>query len=340
MTERAHNYLICFFIMIGLAASAQNDTIRLKNNDILVGQIKSISTGILTMETPYSDKDFRIEYNKVDALIINRICIITLTNDRRVYGKIQSENPGELTIILEDGSTKRFKLAEVIDLVEVYDSFWKRFKGGIDLGYNFTKASNNAQLTIGGNLSFIGRKWRNKGDINVLNSSQDSLNDVKRTDATLEVLRILSKKWYLLGDLSYLSNTEQALKSRISPSLGAGKFIKSTNKLYLGVSIGATYNIENYEDTTFDKTSSELFLSSSFNMYDFKDFDLSTGFQFYTGVSEKGRFRLDYDITIKYDLPWNFYIKTEFTLNYDNQPAVSGTDLDYIFTSGFGVKLD
>jgi len=340
MTECAHNYLLCFFILIGLTTSAQNDTIRLKNNDILVGQIKSLSTGILTMETSYSDKDFKIEFNKIKTLIISRNCIITLTNDRRFFGKIESDNSGGLTIILEDGSTERFQLTEVIDLVEIYDKFWKRFKGGIDLGFNFTKASTNAQFTIGGNLSFIGEKWRNKANINLLNSSQDSLNDVKRTDAMLETIRLLPKKWYLLADVSFLSNTEQALTGRISPSLGLGRFIKSTNKLYLGVTVGATFNIENYEDTSLNKTSSEAFLGSNFNMYDFKDFDLNTGFKFYAGISERGRFRLDYDITVKYDLPWNFYIKTQFTLNYDNQPAVSGTDLDYIFTSGFGFKLD
>ncbi|MCJ7758148.1 MAG: DUF481 domain-containing protein [Gillisia sp.] len=340
MAKCAHNYLICFFILIGLTTSAQNDTIRLKNNDILVGEIKSLSAGILTMETFYSDKDFKIEFNNVEALIINRKCLITLTNDRRFYGKIQSENSGGLTIILEDGSSERFQLNELIDLVEVYDRFWKRFKGGIDLGYNFTKASNNAQFTIGGNFSFISEKWRNKGNINVLNSSQDSLNDVKRTDALLEFIRLLPKKWYLLGDVSFLANTEQELTGRISPSLGLGRFIKSTNKLYLGVTIGATYNIENYEDTSLNKTSSEAFIGSSFNMYDFEDFELNTGFKFYTGISERGRIRLDYNISIKYDLPWDFYIKTEFTSNYDNQPAVRGTDLDYIFTSGFGFKLD
>ena len=340
MTERAHNYLICLFILIGLTVCAQNDTIRLKNKDIMVGEIKSLSTGILTMETSYSDKDFKIDFNKIKALIISRKCIITLTNDRRFFGKITSDNSGGLTIILEDGSTERFQLTEVIDLVQVYDKFWKRFKGGVDLGFNFTKASNNAQFTIGGNLSFIGEKWRSKANINVLNSSQDSLNDIKRTDAMLETMRLLPKKWYLLADVSFLSNTEQSLTGRISPSLGLGRFVKSTNKLYLGVTVGATYNIESYEDTSLNKTSSEAFLGSAFNMYDFKDFDFSTGFKFYVGISEKGRFRLDYDITVKYDLPWKFYIKTQFTLNYDNQPAVSGTDLDYIFNSGFGFNLD
>ena len=150
----------------------------------------------------------------------------------------------------------------------------------------------------------------------------------------------LPKKWYLLADVSYLSNTEQALKGRISPSVGLGRFIKSTNRLYFGVTVGATVNFETYEDNSLDKTSSEAFLGSNFDMYDFKDFDLSTGFKFYTGLSEKGRIRTDYDIIIKYDLPWDFYIKTGFSLNYDNQPAVKGTEVDYIFTSGFGYKLD
>jgi hypothetical protein len=329
-----------FIIMLPLHGFGQNDTIRLKNNDILVGEVKSLSAGILTMETFYSDTDFKIEFNKVEAITVNRNCLITLTNDRRFYGKIQSENSGGLTIILEDGSSERFQLNELIDFVEVYERFWKRFKGGIDLGYNFTKASNNAQFTIGGNMSFISEKWRNKGNINVLNSSQDSLNDVKRTDALLEFIRLLPKKWYMLADVSFLSNTEQELTGRISPSLGLGRFIKSTNKLYLGVTIGATYNIENYQDTSLNKTSSEAFLGSNFNMYDFKDFDLNTGFKFYASLSEKGRLRTDYNITIKYDLPWDFYIKTEFTLNYDNQPAVIGAELDYIFTSGFGYKFD
>jgi hypothetical protein len=329
-----------FIIMLPLHGFGQNDTIRLKNNDILVGEIKSLSTGILTIETSYSDKDFKIEFNKIDALSISRKCIMTLTNDRRFYGNLRSETSGELTIILDDGSSTRFQLNELIALVEVNEIFWKRFTGGLDLGYNFTRANKNAQFTIAGNFKFVGEKWRIKGNIDVLNSSQDSVNDVKRTDAMLETIRLLPKKWYMLADVSFLSNTEQALKGRTSPSLGLGRFIRSTNKLYFGINCGATYNIENYEDSSLNKTSSEAFLGSNFNMYDFKDFDLNTGFKFYASLSEKGRLRTDYNITIKYDLPWDFYIKTEFTSNYDNQPAVIGAELDYIFTSGFGYKFD
>ena len=35
-----------------------------------------------------------------------------------------------------------------------------------------------------------------------------------------------------------------------------------------------------------------------------------------------------------------FLVIVAFTLNYDYQSAVTGTELDYIFSSGFGYKFD
>jgi len=333
-------YLFVFVLLLSGTIGAQNDTIRVKDNTTLTGEIKGLSTGILTMETDFSDKDFKIEFNKVTEISISRKCILNLTDSRRYYGHIKSNAPGTFTILFEDGTSEDFKMFELVTLVAVNDNFWKRFKFGLDLGYNFTKANNNAQFTISSNFDFVNERWLIRGNVNLLNSAQDSVADVKRTDAKLEAILLLSKKWYALSDVSFLSNTEQSLTGRISPSLGFGRFVKSTNKLYLGVSTGVTYNIENYEDSSLNKTSSEAFLGSSFNMYDYKDFDLVTTVKFYASLSEKGRVRTDYVITIKYDLPWDFYIKTEFTLNYDNQPAISGAQLDYIFTSGFGYKFD
>ena len=156
----------------------------------------------------------------------------------------------------------------------------------------------------------------------------------------MELICILPRKWYLLGEVSFLSNIEQALEARISPSLGFGKLLISTNKVYLGLSIGFRYNIENYLEATLNKASLEAFSASSFIMFDFEGFDLNTGIKFYPSLSEKGRLRTDYNFTLKYDLPLDIYIKMGFTFNYDNQPAVRGNDLDFIFISRFGWDLD
>ena len=41
------------------ALCAQKDSIKLRNNDLLVGEIKTLTKSVLTFKTSYSDKDFK-----------------------------------------------------------------------------------------------------------------------------------------------------------------------------------------------------------------------------------------------------------------------------------------
>ncbi len=332
--------IFLFLFIITCSINAQNDSISLNDNSVLKGEIKQISKGVLIIETVYSDKDFRIEFNKLTSIFIERKCLVLLTNGRRRFGNVHTDNKGMVVITLEDGATERFNLNEIIGLDEVDDNFWKRFEGSIDLGLNLSKSNSYTQFTIGGDINYVDNLWRVEGAMNVLDSDQDDAEKTKRITADLEFYRILPKDWYLIGNVIFLSNTEQAITGRISPSLGVGKFLVSTNKLYLGLSAGFTYNIENYVDKSLNKTSSEAFVSAAFNMFDIEDFDLESGLKFYPSLSEKGRVRTDFDLNLKYDMPLDFYLKLGFTLNFDNQPAIVGNDIDYIFTSGFGWEFD
>ncbi|MEH6537583.1 MAG: DUF481 domain-containing protein [Psychroserpens sp.] len=333
-------YLLLAFLLIGSVCNSQNDIIILKDSTILKGEIKSFSKGVLIMETTYSDKDFNIEYNKLKSLVIQRKCLVILTKGRRRFGNISTDTNGLVVITLEDGTKERFKFEELVTLEEVDDQFWNRFTGSIDLGFSLSKANSYTQFILGGDLNYIDELWLVNGNVSVLNSTQDNVEKTKRTDAELEFYRLLPREWFLLGNVSFLANTEQALEGRVIPSVGIGKFLISTNKLHLGLSLGYTYNIENYIDTSLNKTSSEAFVTASFNMFDFEDIDLDTTINFYPSLSEKGRIRTDYDLNLKYDLPLDLYIKLGFTINFDNQPAIGGNDFDYIFTSGFGWEFD
>lgn len=339
MITNTNRYLCVALLFVSAMLHAQNDTIQLKNSDVIVGKIKSLSSGVLTFETAYSDSDFKIVFNEINDFVIQRKCIVILTHGRRYFGNLRTtpnRTPKSVSISLDDGSIVYFKKEEVIALQEIENKFWKQFNGAIDLGYNFAKANRNSQFTIAGQFEFKSKKWLVEGDFDVLNSTQDDADKIRRTDAKFEVSRLFSKTWYLLSDLSYLRNTEQEIESRLSPSIGIGKLLVSTNKLYLGITIGMAYNIENFVDTSLDKTSSEAVFSTNFKMFDFSDFELKTGIKFYSGLSESGRFRTDYDLTFKYNLPLDLYVKMGFTLNYDNQPAVEGADYDYVFSSGIG----
>jgi len=331
---------ILFTLLICAIGHAQNDTIRLHNGDQLAGEIKLISNGVLTIKTPYSDKDFRIEFNKVEALVIQTKSLIILTNDRRRFGYVSTNKTGKISILLDNNLIEEYDISEVIALQEVKEDFFHRFKAYVDLSYNFTKANSGTQFTAAGKLMYNSEFWLSEGFVNTMNSNQDQSDRIRRTEANLKLIRILARKLYMIGELPFLSNTEQALDARITPSVGIGKYIVSTNKLYLGLSTGLTWNNETYTDSSLDKNSTELFLSLGLNLFDFEDIDLDTDIKFYPSLTEKGRLRTDYNFNFKYDLPLDFYIKLGFSLNYDNKPAITGNQVDYVFTSGFGWKFD
>ncbi|MGB5238057.1 MAG: DUF481 domain-containing protein [Flavobacteriaceae bacterium] len=332
--------LFTLLLFTGLLGFGQNDTIVLHNGNMIDGEIILISTGVLTMETSYSDEDFKIEFNKVEEMIIQRKAILVLTGGRRKFGHVRTIEKGKVQFTGDDGAVEFFPLNQIIGLKEVEDNFLKRFKVRFDVGFTITKANNDRQLTGEGVLDYNGQKYLSQGSVNFLSSARDGVAETRRLDAKVNIQRILKKNWFISGSVSFLRNTEQALDGRTTPSLGVGRLPVSTNKLYMAVSTGLTLNIEDFVDDSQNKTSAEVFVDTSFNMYDFKDIDLITGVRLYPSLTESGRFRTDYDLTLKYDLPLDLYIKLGFNVNYDNQPAVAGNEFDYIITSGLGWKFN
>ncbi len=305
-----------------------------------MGTVETFAAGVLKFSTDYSDEDFKIEFDKVNGIYVHKRSIITLTRSRRRYGTIKTMVPGTISITTGKDIVETFNIRELISLQEVDEDRKKRISGSIDLGYDFTKAQGKSQVTLDGKLAYLGELWVSNASINWLQSRQDSVADIKRVDAKTDLRRLLSRTWYLIGELTFLSNTEQALEGRFTPNLGVGKLLASTHQLYFGVSVGLAFNNENYVDKTLNKNSVESFVSSTLNMYNFDDISLNANVKLSPSLSEIGRVRTDFDISLKYDLPYDFYIKTGFTVNYDNQPAIAGNEIDFIFSSGFGWEFN
>ena len=329
-------YLILIFISTTLSVLGQNDTIVLKNTKSIYGEIKKIQSNVLTIETSYSDTDFKIDFKEVSQLKIEKLCFVLLTKGRRRTGYVSSKKANYFTVVSKDQIAEEFLMSELLSLDEISEKFWGRFKGNIDLSFNHTKANNASQFVIESALGYKDLKWVSNASLSTLNSRQDETDDIERTEIKADIRRILPKKWYLIGNLGFLSNTEQAIKSRYSISTGIGRYLLFTNKLSLGVNFGINFNIEKFDDATTNSSSSELYFGSEFDMYDFKDFKLITSLNLYLSTDGFQRFRSDYNITLQYDLPLNLYLKAGYKFNYDSQAAVTGSDFDYLFTTGMG----
>jgi hypothetical protein len=215
-------------------------------------------------------------FSEVTEIKIEKLCFIVLTGGRRLTGYLKSEKPGFFIFTDTSGTKEEIPLQDLVVLDELDKRFWKRVSGNIDVSYNLTKANNTSQFTVGGGLYYRGPVWQSSFTINSLNSNQDNAEEITRTDMSADVTRILPRNWYLLANYSFLSNTEQALESRNSVRAGLGRFVALTNKLLWGLNVGVNLNFESFSDLTPDNESTELYIGSQFDMFDFSDWSLKT----------------------------------------------------------------
>jgi len=329
---------VAFILFPFFGLFAQKDTLLFKNSNVMIGEVKSMSNNVLVAETKYSDQDFKIEFDKVERLILVNKYSIHLADGHTYYGTLYSKEPNEVTITYGD-TIQVVRLNQIVHLNKIDTGFWKHFTGSFDFGYNFAKTNNSQQLTFALKLDYIGEKWIHSIKYDELNTVQDNVDDIERIDWYLDTKKYFKNNWFYNSKLAFLSNTSQSIKARINPSLGMGNYLIRNNKLFFVLGGGLTYNIEKYFDSSTDKNSLELVAVTQLNMFNFKDININSTILLFPSLSEKGRFRTDIDFSLKYDLPLDFYIKTALSANYDNQPSANTIKLDYVFSTGFGWQL-
>ena len=306
----------------------------------MVGEIKTLQKGVITMETGYSDSDFKIEWNKVRQIYGEHAFIISLSDGTRLIGTLRS-NPDDSSkvIIYEKGKVFPANIIDVVTMKAFKGNFVGRLSASLDLGLTLTKANNLRQFSARSNLGYQGRAWAADASFDAVRSLQDSIAATRRTDASIGGRVLFQKMWFYFLSVKFLQNDEQKLKLRSTTTSGIGHYFVTSNRVYFAGATGLAWNNELFTDGQPMQNSLEGFAGLELNLFDIEDFSLLTNISVYPGISQKGRLRADFKIDLKYDLPLDFYIKFGYTHNFDNQPATNGSKNDYVFQTTVGWEL-
>lgn len=333
--------LLFFFTIFTIISFAQNDTIISLDNNVLNGEIKEMDRGVLTFETTYSDSDFKIEWLQIKMIISDQKFRIINTGGDRFYGSIKKDTIFNKIII--DDKDKGFVVTEIEKIV-----YLKQIDEGhifdimnlsLDLGYSFTKSNNLHQFNGSLNADYYRNKWGVAISANSIQNYQDNAPKTDRFTGNIDFKYFLKNDFFLSAIGDYYSNTEQQLNLRSTYNVSIGHYFIRTNKVYFNASIGIARNLEDYIEGIDDIRSFEGSAKIEYNMFDMGDFNMFTSITAYPSFTEKGRFRTISNLTAKYDLPRDFYIKTTYDYNYDNKPVAGATESDYVFTFGIGWEL-
>ncbi len=334
-------FLSFFFISL-LNVFAQTDTLLLSNGDEIIGEIKELDKGILIIETVYSDNDFEIEWDKVRKLRSDQTFIIILSDGTRLHGGFGPDPSDSSMVIIDDiNADVIVDYYEIVFIHPVKSDFLGRLSASIDIGFTLTKANNLRQFSSRSSLGYIADNWGSAASYNKVNSRQDSIADTKRTDASLGFKYLLKNDWFVMISSDFLQNDEQELKLRTNLKASFGHNMTNTNKMVFSLSAGLAWNIENFLDEAGepDRKSAEGYFGVNLNLFNMGDISLQTKIDSYPGITERGRFRVDFNFDLKYDIPWDFYIKIGYTHNFDNQPVSGASNHDYVLQTTFGWEL-
>ncbi|MCK5815540.1 MAG: DUF481 domain-containing protein, partial [Flavobacteriaceae bacterium] len=201
--------------------------------------------------------------------------------------------------------------------------------------------SNLRQINGVAALNYHAKKWEIGARIDYTFSQQDSVKNVRRVEGSGTLQRILQNEWYLFSTSEFLSSSELGLELRGTTRAGPGYYFMQTNISAFAIDGGLNYNHETFTDSTNpNKDSYEVYAGLTFERYDIGDFSIVTSIGTFPSLTEKGRFRTDIKIDLKYDFFSDFFVKLGWTYNYDNQPALGGPKDDYVFKTTVGWELD
>ncbi len=339
--------LLAAVMFLSFQAYSQNDTLRFNNgNDVIVGEIKEMTRGVITIETDYSDSDFKIEWEKVTEVRTDQLYTVALRNRTILTrARIQTIEPGRLRILSEDEGVQEVAVTDIVNLRQLDSSFWSKLSANVDIGYSVTKQNNLQQYNANAGIGYKTDRWILNSTYSQVRSEQDDVAPTDRMDASIRGDYQFRNSFFTGAAVNFLSNNEQLLNLRTTAQAGGGYYFVRSVAMYWNGFAGVAYNNEDYDmspenpDMNNDRTSYEGVLGTELNMYDIGDLNFFMNVYWYPSFTEENRHRADFKMNVKYDLPLDFYISGGVTVNYDNEPVQGAADTDYVIQTGFGWEL-
>ena len=343
MLKSIFSIIVLIMIMGVPALKAQQDSLIMNTGEILVGEIKGFDEGVLTIETDYSDKDFKVEWDKVVSIRTEQRFVMISGKGERLFGRLLSDKDDPSNVMIEDEKAgfPVMKIDDIVFFKEVDDTFWKRVDLKLSAGYTLTKANNSHQFS--GNLKsgYMSSAFKSDlyaGAIRTIQTVDSVSAEVSRTEGGLGFIIFIVRDWFAIARSDLLQSSEQKLNIRAITKGGAGYYVLKNNRMNLGIAAGAAWNFEDYNDPAInDRNSAEAFLAAEYRIFNLGDLEVNTKVIAYPSLTEKGRFRTDFDFYIEYEFGFDLFINLGYTLN--NKPAEGASGNDYVLATTIGWEL-
>jgi len=333
------NALLMFVLVVLLPTiviADYTDTVVLKNGNRITGNVKSMAQGQLLFDTDAMGT-VTIKLDKIAEIFSSTPMEIETVNGDQLYGTLEKPLLPQQIKISSDTSTESVPIDDLVRIIPIGESFWKRLQGSMSAGFSYTKASEVAQFSFSGNLLYQARHNQLALTYTNIVTNQDS-GTSQQIYGRLGYRYQPGEHWYGLGFLSFQRNQELGVDGRGVLGAGGGRTLFQSNRGALSINGGLDLNLENSGSS--QNTSVEAFTAIEYSLYKYADLqsNLVISAIAFPSITESGRFRWQIDTSWRQELFNNFFWNWTFYASGDNDPpenAASNSDYGVITSLGW-----
>jgi len=326
-------------MLMGVVAplrAQKTDVVVLRNGDRITGEVKGVSRGTLDYSTDDAGR-ISIEWDKVIRLASRDFFEVELKSGRKLFGSLpDAGKDGDLAI--SGASVNMVSIDEVVGMTPIKGGFWRRLRGNLDVGLTYAKARHNLQLTSSGELRYRGTSIETDLNFNTYLQGQDNATSVTRNSVGAGVQWFVAPRWSVgaLGQVQ--QNDELNLALRTTLGAVAMRTLVQNNHMEFRVPAGLVLNRERFYGSDSITVSVEALLGAQLLAFRFDSpkLDFSGSAYGYPSLTESGRFRVQLDSKVKYEVLKDFYLGFQLTDSYDSKPPQEGASKND-FTTAFSV---
>jgi hypothetical protein len=323
---RAATAFLFLLMASGTARAQKTDIIRLANGDRTTGEVSRLSRGQLTVSTDDAGTIY-FEWDNVVSVESTRQFDITTADGRRFFGSLIA-GPARTIVVDEAGNNISLAMTDVTVITPIGETFWKQLDGSLDFGFSYTRSSHIAQLTI--NSTTIYRnpafEMRLSGSGTLTQNETDGERDDRGT-IQASYLRFRGQRMFFGAGGGFESNESLGLVLRSQIAGVIGSRLVNSNRAQLSVSAGLSANDEqNVDAAPTQNLEGVLALRTSYYSYDRPRTNVDLGFQYYPGLTDWGRHRIQLDAGFKREIWKDVFFATNVFDTFDSRPPTSTAD--------------
>jgi len=331
---------VLWVVALGFANQLYPATVVLSNGDRLTGEISKLEKGKLALKTDYAGT-VQIDWAMVRAFDTDQQFEI-LTRFGGRYTGMPQRSADTLEIVTDAGRAS-IPPVDVTVLTPLGDgerpSFWERVDGAIDAGYSFTRGNSDlTQSSLGLRGDYVRKKYKAHLVASSIFSRQNDAPSTSRHTVSGRLDRFLGPRAqaFFLGGLE--RNDRQQLDLRTTAGGGLGWRLVKNKNTELSIRGGLTFTNERFTGGE-ELSSGEGLGQVEWKSLRFGKVELSTDARFYPSVTESGRYRIEYDSTMRVPvlsrLTWSLSLFDRF----DSDPPQPIQRNDYGLVSAFGLTF-